>query len=59
MESKRGGRGKGYHQSREVTVSKILSYILRHGAVELGLNIGSDGFIDLDEVLMAKSIKSK
>jgi 2'-phosphotransferase len=44
---------------REVSISKCLSYILRHGAVELGLSIRADGYVPLVEVLEVASIKSK
>ncbi|KAJ8670268.1 hypothetical protein QAD02_001527 [Eretmocerus hayati] len=32
-------------------ISKKLSYILRHGALKEGLNIRSDGYVDVQEVL--------
>ncbi len=67
MESSRGGRGGGGRgggrggrpQGREVQISKALSYILRHGAVELGLSIRPDGYVPLLEVMEVKSIKCK
>lgn len=34
----------------DVKISKYLSWILRHGALELGLNIREDGFVDLSEI---------
>jgi len=52
-----GGRGKGKSpnwlesQPRDVRVSKTLTQVLRHKAVDLGLHIRSDGFCALDDVL--------
>ena len=62
MESRRGGRGGrhgGRTQGREVIISKTLSYILRHGAQELGLNIRPDGYVLVSELLETQNIKSK
>ncbi len=42
-----------------MSISKALSYILRHGAVELGLSIRPDGYVPLNEVMEVKSIKCK
>lgn len=36
----------GYHHN----LSKGLSWILRHGAVKNGLNISSDGYIEIEEI---------
>jgi 2'-phosphotransferase len=53
------GRGsKGRSGGKDVALSKRLSYILRHGALELGLSLRSDGYVPLDEVLQLKDIKS-
>ncbi|XP_031799507.1 tRNA 2'-phosphotransferase 1 [Sarcophilus harrisii] len=38
-------------QDRDVRLSKALSYALRHGAVKLGLPMGSDGFVPVDALL--------
>ncbi|XP_068922319.1 tRNA 2'-phosphotransferase 1 isoform X3 [Petaurus breviceps papuanus] len=38
-------------QDRDVWLSKALSYALRHGAIKMGLPIGSDGFVPLDALL--------
>ncbi|XP_012284843.1 tRNA 2'-phosphotransferase 1 [Orussus abietinus] len=40
----------------DVILSKKLSYLLRHGAVREGLNIRSDGFILVEE-LLSKSLR--
>lgn len=60
VESSRGGRGgRPRAGGRDVAISKCLSYILRHGAVELGLNMRSDGYVPLNEILEVPSVKSK
>lgn len=47
-----GGEDRPQRASgREVQVSKALSWILRHGAVELGLSLRSDGYVPVTEVL--------
>lgn len=35
----------------DVKISKSLSYILRHGAVKEGLEISSDGYVKLSDIL--------
>ncbi|KAM3613178.1 uncharacterized protein V6R79_021985 [Siganus canaliculatus] len=55
--SGRGGRGRrGKRASRggedrDVHLSKSLSYVLRHGANQMGLQIGSDGFVFVEDLL--------
>lgn len=44
-------------RSREEIISKQLSWLLRHGAVQEGLSINSEGFVPLDEVLQNRKIK--
>ena len=69
MESSRGGYG-GYRgnqrghrggggDGREVKISKTLSWILRHGALELGLNMRSDGYVLVSELLTVQRCKCK
>ncbi|XP_053091635.1 tRNA 2'-phosphotransferase 1 isoform X2 [Pangasianodon hypophthalmus] len=53
----RGGRGNR-DESRDVRLSKSLSYALRHGAAKMGLNMGSDGFILVDELLAHGQFRS-
>ncbi|KAF7707497.1 tRNA 2'-phosphotransferase 1 [Silurus meridionalis] len=49
---KRGRGGSGNRdESREVRLSKSLTFALRHGAARMGLNMGSDGFVFVDELL--------
>lgn len=43
---------------RDVTISKALSYLLRHGAVKEGLTIDSLGYVPLNQVLEHKRLKS-
>lgn len=35
----------------EVQLSKLLSYLLRHGAVKEKLNISSDGFVAVNDIV--------
>lgn len=60
MESSRGGRGghrgghRGSHRGgdgREVKISKSLSWILRHGALEVGLKMRNDGYVRVSDLL--------
>jgi len=47
---KGGGGGQG-EMNREVTVSKALSKLLRHAAVDAGLKLDAEGFARLDQVV--------
>lgn len=44
---------------RDIEISKAMSWILRHGALKEGLEIGSDGFLELSILLSHKSLKNK
>ncbi|XP_053361686.1 tRNA 2'-phosphotransferase 1 [Clarias gariepinus] len=56
---KRGRGGRGHRdESRDVRLSKALSYALRHGAAKMGLNMGSDGFVFVDELLAHGQFRS-
>ncbi|MEE6516234.1 hypothetical protein FKM82_025522 [Ascaphus truei] len=46
---RRAARGRS--QDPDVRLSKLLSYALRHGAVTLGLPMGTDGFVPLSSLL--------
>jgi hypothetical protein len=48
---KGGGGGGGSGLSREVQVSKKLSWLLRHGAEKEGLKLGPGGYINVEEVV--------
>ena len=39
-----------------INISKAMSYVLRHGAENLGIAIRPDGFIYLDDLLAVKSV---
>ncbi|XP_029367647.1 tRNA 2'-phosphotransferase 1 [Echeneis naucrates] len=56
MDSERGGRGgrgrrRNHREDRDVRLSKSISYALRHGANQMGLQMGSDGFVFVEELL--------
>ncbi|KAL2833204.1 KptA family-domain-containing protein [Aspergillus pseudoustus] len=51
-------RGGGGPPSREVTVSKALSYLLRHAAEREGLKIDSQGYANVADVLAWRKLKS-
>ena len=38
-------------QTREVTISKQLGYLLRHGAKDEGIGMDDAGFVDVDDVV--------
>ena len=46
-----GGRRGGRNDDRETVVSKKLSYILRHGAKGLGLQMDERGFVGVGELV--------
>ncbi|OJD17800.1 hypothetical protein AJ78_02153 [Emergomyces pasteurianus Ep9510] len=53
------GRGEGRSEpSREVAVSKALSYILRHAAEREGVKIDSHGYANVADVLAWRKLKS-
>lgn len=45
----RGGRGGG--QDRELLISKALSSLLRHQAVNAGIKLDAEGYAPLDRVV--------
>ncbi|KAI7087555.1 phosphotransferase KptA/Tpt1 [Hortaea werneckii] len=58
-----GGRGGGRGGSRgplprDVQVSKKIAWLLRHGAEKEGLQMGEGGFINVQDVLNNRNIKS-
>ena len=53
-----GGRGNRGPLPREVQVSKKLSWLLRHGATGEGLKLDSAGFINLQDVLDNRNLRS-
>ncbi|KAL2076221.1 hypothetical protein VTL71DRAFT_1164 [Oculimacula yallundae] len=54
---KRGGGG-GRGEGREVMVSKALSKLLRHAAVEAGLKLDAEGFASVEQVMKWPRLKS-
>nr|XP_033809908.1 tRNA 2'-phosphotransferase 1 isoform X1 [Geotrypetes seraphini] len=46
-----GNPRRRHEQNPDIRLSKALSYALRHGAASLGLQMGADGFLYLDEML--------
>ncbi|KAG8923431.1 hypothetical protein FRC01_012767 [Tulasnella sp. 417] len=52
---KRGPKSRA-NESREVTISKACSYILRHGAEKEGLSMRADGFIKVTDLLARPKI---
>ncbi|XP_026991219.1 tRNA 2'-phosphotransferase 1 isoform X2 [Tachysurus fulvidraco] len=62
-ESAKGKRGSGRagrenREERDVRLSKALTYVLRHGAAKMGFNMGSDGFVFVDELLTHGQFRS-
>merc|ERR1712106_76958 len=56
-----GSKGKGKGKSKgknDFNISKALSKILRHDAVNLGLHVRSDGFCGVDEVLALQQLRN-
>ncbi|XP_005806587.1 tRNA 2'-phosphotransferase 1 [Xiphophorus maculatus] len=47
---KRGGRGK-HSEDKDVHLSKSMSYVLRHGATQMGLQMTTDGFLFVEDLL--------
>ncbi len=44
-------------ESQDVKLSKALSFLLRHGAIEQGLNMDKAGWVKLDDVINYLKIK--
>ncbi|KAF2030627.1 hypothetical protein EK21DRAFT_65139 [Setomelanomma holmii] len=58
----RGGRGGGSrnpaNQPREVQVSRKISWLLRHGASSEGLKLGKGGYVNVQDALNTRALKS-
>ncbi|XP_035809517.1 tRNA 2'-phosphotransferase 1 isoform X1 [Amphiprion ocellaris] len=54
----RGRRGNRDGQDRDVSLSKSMSYVLRHGANQMGLQMGTDGFLFVEELLAHPQFRS-
>ncbi|XP_047209562.1 tRNA 2'-phosphotransferase 1 isoform X4 [Girardinichthys multiradiatus] len=48
---KRGGRGNRTEEDRDVSLSKSMSFVLRHGATQIGLQMATDGFLFVEDLL--------
>lgn len=44
-------QGRGGSQDRETRISKLVSYVLRHGAKKEGLRIDESGFVNVGELV--------
>lgn len=44
---------------KDIEISKLLSYVLRHGALKEKLNIDTEGYIDVEIILRHKSFREK
>ncbi|CAF0742006.1 unnamed protein product [Brachionus calyciflorus] len=49
---------RGPNISKEVQLSKAMTFLLRHGAEKEGIQMNVDGFVNLDELLQHKSLKT-
>uniref|UniRef100_A0A3B4GBZ4 2'-phosphotransferase n=1 Tax=Pundamilia nyererei TaxID=303518 RepID=A0A3B4GBZ4_9CICH len=47
----RGRRGHRGGEDRDVRLSKSMTYALRHGASQMGLQMGTDGFLFVEDLL--------
>ncbi|KAM7000831.1 tRNA 2'-phosphotransferase 1 [Tautogolabrus adspersus] len=54
----RGGHGNRGGEDKDVRLSKSMSYALRHGANQMGLQMGTDGFLFVDELLANPQFRS-
>ncbi|CAH0400281.1 unnamed protein product [Chilo suppressalis] len=45
--------------SRDIHLSKSLSWLLRHGAIKEGLKISSEGYVDVNSILQHKSLRGR
>lgn len=57
MKNTKPGRKK--EDDRDVSISKALSYLLRHGALKEGLPIQADGFINLNSILSHSEMRRR
>lgn len=56
---RRGRRGKCRgEEDKDVRLSKSLSYVLRHGANQMGFQMSTDGFIFLEDILAHSQFQS-
>ncbi|XP_054890163.1 tRNA 2'-phosphotransferase 1 isoform X2 [Poeciliopsis prolifica] len=48
---RRGGRGRRSEEDKDVRLSKSMSYVLRHGATQMGFQMATDGFLFVEDIL--------
>lgn len=54
------GRNRNYHSSNgDVQISKAMSYLLRWGGKDEGLNMDENGYVDVSELLSHHSLQKK
>lgn len=56
-ESQKKEKEEVINKNKQISVSKSLSWILRHGLIDLELNVDSAGFICIDELLSLPQMK--
>ncbi|XP_029964867.1 tRNA 2'-phosphotransferase 1 [Salarias fasciatus] len=56
--SGRGRRANRGGEDRDTCLSKSMSYALRHGASQMGLHMGTDGFLFVEELLAHPQFRS-
>jgi 2'-phosphotransferase len=58
----RGGRGGGSrnpaNQSRDVQVSRKISWLLRHGASSEGLKLGKGGYVNVQDAVSTREFNT-
>uniref|UniRef100_A0A3B3ZNE1 2'-phosphotransferase n=1 Tax=Periophthalmus magnuspinnatus TaxID=409849 RepID=A0A3B3ZNE1_9GOBI len=52
------GRGLKGQEDRDVQLSKSLSYVLRHGASQMGFQMSTDGFLFVEDLLAHPQFRS-
>ncbi|XP_017263672.1 tRNA 2'-phosphotransferase 1 isoform X2 [Kryptolebias marmoratus] len=55
---KRGGKRNRGREDKDVRLSKALCYVLRHGASQMGFQMGTDGFLFVEDLLAHPHFRS-
>ncbi|XP_055015122.1 tRNA 2'-phosphotransferase 1 isoform X2 [Boleophthalmus pectinirostris] len=55
---RKGRRSKPRGEDRDVQLSKSLSYVLRHGAYQMGFQMSKDGFLYVEDLLAHPQFRS-
>lgn len=53
-----GRRRKNHGEDKDIRLSKSLSYVLRHGASQMGFQMSTDGFVFLEDLLAHPQFRS-